>query len=98
MENWISMTGEICPSAKTQAIKAQILNWFEEDPNVKIIIYTQFLDMIRILGRVCQGEQWEYLEYSGKLNHEQRDKSLQEFKDNPAKKILLASLKCGGLG
>ena len=54
--------------------------------------------MIRILGRVCQGEQWGYLEYSGKLSHEQREKALEEFKNNPEKNILLASLKCGGLG
>lgn len=96
--DWISMPGEVCPSAKTAAVKAQIMNWRQEDQKVKIIIYTQFLDMIRILGRVCQGEKWEYLEYSGKQNHDQRDKALQDFKDSPEKNILLASLKCGGLG
>jgi hypothetical protein len=35
------MSGEILPSAKTQAVKSQILNWLEEDPEAKIIIYTQ---------------------------------------------------------
>jgi hypothetical protein len=36
---------EVLPSAKTLAIKAQVLNWTKEDPKVKIIIYTQFLAM-----------------------------------------------------
>jgi len=45
-EDWLSMAGaEVLPSAKTLAIKAQILNWMKEDPKVKIIIYTQFLAM-----------------------------------------------------
>jgi hypothetical protein len=45
-EDWLSLAGaEVLPSAKTLAIKAQILNWWKEDPNVKIIIYTQFLAM-----------------------------------------------------
>jgi hypothetical protein len=45
-EDWLSLAGaEVLPSAKTLAIKAQILNWRREDPKVKIIIYTQFLAM-----------------------------------------------------
>jgi len=45
-DDWLSLGGEdVLPSAKTLAIKAQILNWVEENPNVKIIIYTQFLAM-----------------------------------------------------
>jgi len=46
MKNWIEREGnDILPSAKTIAIKAQILEWFKEKPDVKIIIYTQFISM-----------------------------------------------------
>jgi hypothetical protein len=62
-EDWLTMGGEgVLPSAKTIALKAQLLNWyalprnprsllltrtprFTENPNVKVIIYTQFLAM-----------------------------------------------------
>ena len=45
-DDWLSLGGpEVLPSAKTLAIKSQILNWIAETPNVKIIIYTQFLAM-----------------------------------------------------
>jgi SNF2 family DNA or RNA helicase len=45
-DDWLSLGGpEVLPSAKTLAIKSQILNWISENPNVKIIIYTQFLTM-----------------------------------------------------
>jgi hypothetical protein len=45
-DDWLSLGGEdVLPSAKTLAIKAQVLNWIRENPNVKIIIYTQFLAM-----------------------------------------------------
>jgi hypothetical protein len=44
--DWIDLEeGGLLPSSKTVAIKAQILNWLEEDPNGKIILYTQFLNM-----------------------------------------------------
>jgi SNF2 family DNA or RNA helicase len=45
-DDWLSLGGpEVLPSAKTLAIKSQILNWISETPGVKIIIYTQFLAM-----------------------------------------------------
>ena len=43
--DWIEMNGRVLPSAKTLAIKAQILNWLTENPKIKIIVYTQFLSM-----------------------------------------------------
>lgn len=44
--DWLNLGGQnVLPSAKTIAIKAQVLNWVQENPNVKIIIYTQFLAM-----------------------------------------------------
>jgi len=44
--DWLAAIGdEVLPSAKTIAVKSQILNWRKENKNVKIIVYTQFLAM-----------------------------------------------------
>ncbi|RMY70605.1 hypothetical protein D0863_05687 [Hortaea werneckii] len=96
--DWISLPGEILPSAKTQATKAQLLNWIEDDPNCKCIVFTQFLDMVRVLSKVCKTEEWGYVTYSGKMSHESRDKAVREFETDPTKRVMLASLKSGGLG
>ena len=98
MENWIEMKGEVLPSAKTQAVKAQVMNWLEEDQNAKIIVYSQFLPLVRILSRMCQTESWGHVQYTGQQSHESRDMAITEFSEDPKKKIMLASLKCGGLG
>ena len=59
-EDWLAACGdEVLPSAKTIAVKSQIMNWLKENPRVKIIVYTQFLAMIKILGRICQKEGWK---------------------------------------
>ena len=39
---WLDMPGEMLPSAKTIALKQQILQWQEEAPGDKIVIFTQF--------------------------------------------------------
>lgn len=96
-KTWIEKHGTVLPSAKTIAVKAQILNWLEKDPACKILIYTQFLSMVEIMKKICSMENWSCKEYTGRMSVATRDKALEEFKQGNAS-ILLASLKCGGLG
>jgi hypothetical protein len=45
-DDWLaSLDANVLPSAKTIAVKSQIMNWLKENPNMKIIVYTQFLAM-----------------------------------------------------
>jgi hypothetical protein len=64
--SWLH-SAELLPSSKTVAIKAQILNWFEDHPNCKVIIYTQFIMMVYILKRMCTQELWGSEEVSSQL-------------------------------
>lgn len=98
-QSWLSMHGEVLPSTKTIAVKSQILNWIGADPNVKIIVYSQFIPMLNVLGRICHTEKWGFEKYTGGMSHDSRDKAIRNFGDpTKDKRILLASLKCGGLG
>jgi SNF2 family DNA or RNA helicase len=96
--DWLSVGGSILPSAKTLAVKAQIQLWVEEDPSAKIIIFTQFRDMIRILSRLMQEEQWGCAQFHGSMSFAARDKALVDFAEKDETKVLLASLKAGGVG
>ncbi|KAL8793681.1 MAG: hypothetical protein Q9195_003730 [Heterodermia aff. obscurata] len=53
---------------------------------------------LRILGRMCEEKGWGYCPYNGKMPMEARDNAINMFRDNPETKILIASLKCGGVG
>jgi hypothetical protein len=45
-DDWLALAGDdVLPSAKTIAVKSQIMNWLKENPYVKVIVYTQFLPM-----------------------------------------------------
>lgn len=96
--DWLSVGGSMLPSAKTLAVKAQIQNWVEEDPNAKIIIFTQFQPMIRILSRVMMEEDWGSCQFHGSMSFAARDKAVLEFAENKETKVMLASLKAGGVG
>jgi SNF2 family DNA or RNA helicase len=99
LQSWLTMRGDVLPSTKTIAVKSQILNWIEEDPTVKIIVYSQWIPMLHVLGRICQTEKWGFEKYTGHMSHDSRDRAIKNFGDPlKGKRILLASLKCGGLG
>ena len=96
--DWLSVGGSILPSAKILAVKAQIQHWVVEDPDAKIIVFTQFRPMIRILARLMQEEGWGWSQFHGSLSFAARDKALLDFANKQDTKILLASLKAGGVG
>lgn len=97
--SWCQMRGDILPSAKTIAFKARVMTWLAEDSEAKIVVYSQFLDMIHILSRICRTEGWKAERYTGSMSHETRQRALQRFSDKDGGiKILLASLKAGGIG
>jgi SNF2 family DNA or RNA helicase len=96
--DWIDMGEVVLPSAKLAATKATILNWRQTHPNEKIIIYTQFLGLCRILERVCTAEGWGHVLFNGKMTLEARQKSLQKFHEDREIFILICSLKAGGVG
>ncbi len=86
-------------STKTLAVKAQLEKWIRDDPDRKIIVFTEWLMVMHVLSRVCQKEGWKCCHYNGKLSHKARDESLTAFRDPKSEvKILIASLKCGGTG
>ena len=96
--NWIEAPGPVLPSAKSVAVKAAILNFVEEDPHQKIIIYTQWNPMVRILEKVCRSEGWQCRKYTGNMSVESKDRAVHEFSNLKDVNILIAGLKCGGLG
>lgn len=98
VSHWVDGAGKMLPSAKTLAFKAQVANWLQEDPNVKIIVYTQFISMIQILGKVCEMEGWDFLTFHGSHDIVKRNKIVEEFRDKEDVKVLLSSLKTGGTG
>ncbi|KAG9571251.1 hypothetical protein KCU77_g929, partial [Aureobasidium melanogenum] len=96
-----SLNNSILPSTKTAASKTQVIEWLDGctgDPSAKIIVFTQWLAFMRILGCICESEKWGYRTLHGKLNHKQRSANIAEFRANPDVRILLATMKTGGQG
>lgn len=84
-------------SAKTNKL-IQIIN--NTPDNEKIVVFTQFRGTMNIIADslVENGYQNKFIMYHGGLNSMQKNIALQNFSNNNNCKILLMSIKAGGVG
>ncbi|KAG7005506.1 DNA replication licensing factor mcm6 [Physcia stellaris] len=95
---WLDLEGDVLQSSKTMAVQIQLESWLNEGPGEKIIVFSQFYLLMRIVARICEQRHWGFCNYNGSMSHEARDESLAMFRDDTDKQILIASMKCGGVG
>jgi hypothetical protein len=62
------------------------------------VIYAQFRLLIRIIGRMCKKENWKFVYLTGDTSLDHRTEAVNVFRDKEDVKILIAGLRCGGLG
>jgi hypothetical protein len=65
--DWISATQGGMPGAKVNKVRELVANWIREDPDAKVVVFTQFLDFVRIFSFICTKEGWTYCRVSALL-------------------------------
>lgn len=96
---WLSIPNCEKLSSKVQAITGQIKEWMGRDPNAKIVVFTLFIPIVKILSKVCVKERWGYEQFTGQMSTDQRNRNLKRWKDPAeARQVLLMSMRAGGLG
>lgn len=65
----------------------------------KVLVFSQYVQTLEILKTVIQNELEETVDvYHGGLSQKKRDQVVHDFQTNPLARIMLVSLKAGGLG
>jgi len=82
--------------------KAQLLLALLEEilrGNEKVLIFSQYVETLGVLKTIILDELAEdVLVYHGGLGQKNRDQVVEEFQTNPLARLMLVSLKAGGLG
>ncbi|KAF4999508.1 hypothetical protein FDECE_11499 [Fusarium decemcellulare] len=85
-------------SAKLKATMAVILTWLEEAPDDKIIVFVEFTRTAKVLGCMLERMGIDFLYYNRMATKKQKGAASSEFENNPKQKVLISSMKCGGVG
>lgn len=77
-------------SSKMKATIDQIQAWLESAPDDKVIVFTQFIDTQRLLGRVLHQLGIDFLYFVGEMNRKQREDAKNEFSRVSSIKVLVS--------
>jgi len=92
--NFCPVTGQ---SAKLDDVVERL--YILESEGHRALIFSQFTDDKYGVRAICANLQpWQPLLYTGDLNLTQKEAVIREFKSNPARKVLVLSLRAGGQG
>lgn len=98
IDDWLDARSRIWESAKTVYVKESIEIMLEESTEEKMIIFTQWLGMVKVIEKVCETEEWGCCTFIGSMTPQEKTETLREFDKDPNKRILISSLKSGGVG
>ena len=74
----------------------KIISVFEQDKTAKILIFSQWIDVLTLLSRALTENDIEFLQLHGARKKFQQ--CLDEFKSSPTCNVLLLPVKSGGNG
>ncbi|HAN40599.1 MAG TPA: ATP-dependent helicase, partial [Candidatus Cloacimonas sp.] len=89
---------DIKPEPAASSKLEQLLHLLEESlaGEHKVLVFSQFVQMLTIIRRAIEDCGWEYCYLDGRTKN--RMQVVNEFEHNPDKRIFLISLKAGGTG
>ncbi|MGL4948110.1 MAG: SNF2-related protein [Mycoplasma sp.] len=85
-------------NTKANSLLQLIKSVLEKGDESKIVVFSNFASMLHIILDLLNQNGYEALIMTGENTSIQRTKIIDEFKTNPKAKILLLSLKSGGVG
>ncbi|CAI7611733.1 unnamed protein product [Penicillium glandicola] len=97
-QDWIAAFGRSMPGSKFDEITTRVKKWFEEDSTAKVVIFTQYVNSTRLLRYLCEENDWKYSQITGRMANRSREIHLDNFRTQDETKIMIASIKTGGLG
>eukprot|EP01034_Spumella_vulgaris_P021514 gene21514-27549_t len=89
--------GAFQSSTKMEALMEELHRMERQDLGAKAIVFSQFVNMLDLLEHRIERGGVRCVKLVGSMNIDQRDKSIGAFKSDPSVKVLLISLKAGGM-
>lgn len=82
--------------SKLGVLQEQLENIAAEDPDAKVLIFTQFVNTLQYIARHIP-EDWQVHQFHGGMKSDEKDRSIQAFRDGGGPQVLL-STEAGGEG
>ncbi|KAL1695226.1 SNF2 family N-terminal domain-containing protein [Schizophyllum commune] len=86
------------PSTKMKYMMEALERLFKEKPDEKVILVSQWTTALGLLSDYLSERQIAHVKYQGDMSRNARDAAVRAFMAKDKAKVMLMSLKCGGVG
>ena len=83
--------------SKARVLVDRLEGLFQEQPDEKVIVFTQFRETQRHLEDLFTGRGWEVNVFHGGMNARAKDRAIEQFKNNSGSQVLICT-EAGGEG
>ena len=83
--------------SKARVLVDRLNDLFHEQPNEKVIVFTQFRETQRHLEELFTGRGWDVNVFHGAMNPGAKDRAIEQFKKNSGSQVLICT-EAGGEG
>ncbi|KAF5357721.1 hypothetical protein D9758_007422 [Tetrapyrgos nigripes] len=94
----IKMLPRFFPSTKMKYMMNEIVRLAKEHPDEKTMVVSQWTSCLKLVSEYLDENGIAHVRYQGDMSRNERDKSVRVFMARDKAKVLLMSLKCGGVG
>lgn len=91
----LNLLKQVCANSKLPMIFEMVQDLLDEDENRKIIIFSQYIDVI---SKIVSKFKKTTVKLTGSVSIEQRQKAVDDFQNNPDVKIFVGQTLAGGVG
>ncbi|KAL6812464.1 SNF2 family N-terminal domain-containing protein [Trichoderma sp. SZMC 28015] len=84
------------PSSRLTATMAVVMTWLTEAPQDKIIIFTQFVTTLKMVGYQLETLGVKFVYYCGTSPKQQQEHAMHAFHNDPDTLVMVSTLKSGG--
>ena len=85
-------------SAKIAVLMGHLKRLRKAEPQTKSVVFSQFTSFLDLLAPALTSANIQFLRFDGSMAQKQRAQVLREFAERPTARVLLLSLRAGGVG
>ncbi|TFK39291.1 SNF2 family N-terminal domain-containing protein [Crucibulum laeve] len=97
-EDSIELLPKFLPSTKMKYMMEQLKKLLKERPDEKILIVSQWTGCLSLVSDYLSETGIFHVKYEGDMNRAKRKQAIQVFMSKDKARVMLMSLKCGGVG
>ncbi|KAL1667297.1 SNF2 family N-terminal domain-containing protein [Schizophyllum commune] len=97
-EEKADLMSRFLPSTKMKYMMEALERLFKEKPDEKVILVSQWTSALQLLSDYLSERHVAHVKYQGDMSRNARDAAVRAFMAKDKAKVMLMSLKCGGVG